>query len=403
MVLFFLLGSSTFLSFFSYDEIITGRVVVTSENPPVHVKAKHTGKIAKGNFQRDDSISKGAILGNMEDHADEEDIFLLKSRLFSNPELKSFEELGAKFPHELNLGTSIQPYYSTFLNVYQELFFADNLISKEQLNDQLRTQVQTIKIKENEIALQQQYLNISKVDFERYEKLYSKGVISKQNLDDREKEFLFELKQFEVARKEYEELILNERRLESNLELFKISDLKNKKNLETKLVLAQQDLINAISKWEDEYLLRSPIDGRISYMALLGGFQNVEAGEVVFTVIPFNRQSLMGKGDVPVKNSGKLRKGQKAIIKLDNYPFREWGTLEAKVEGISEVPMAVQNSSYRVYLEIQDLTTSYGKQLELNQDLVGTAEIILEKTTLMERIFFLFRGLWSNNDFNKGI
>jgi hypothetical protein len=81
---------------------------------------------------------------------------------------------------------------------------------------------------------------------------------------------------------------------------------------------------------------------------------------------------------------------------LENYPYREWGSLKGEVKTISEVPRTGENEGYVVYVKIKDLVTSYGRTLEFKQEMIGSAEIILEEVTLLQRIFYQFRNLWSN-------
>jgi hypothetical protein len=69
--------------------------------------------------------------------------------------------------------------------------------------------------------------------------------------------------------------------------------------------------------------------------------------------------------------------------------------VKASVGSISQVPRTGEDPGYVVYLNIDDLNTSYGKTLEFNQELMGTAEILLEEVTVLERLFYQFRHLWS--------
>jgi hypothetical protein len=42
------------------------------------------------------------------------------------------------------------------------------------------------------------------------------------------------------------------------------------------------------------------------------------------------------------------------------------------------------------------LKTSYGKEIEFKQEMMGTAKIVLQEASLLERVFYQFRGLWSD-------
>jgi len=54
--------------------------------------------------------------------------------------------------------------------------------------------------------------------------------------------------------------------------------------------------------------------------------------------------------------------GQNVIVKLENFPFEEWGSLTGTIKSISEVPKQDigEESYYTLFIIMNDLTTSYG-------------------------------------------
>jgi len=401
LVFLFFIFSIILASIFSFNEVIEGSVIITSRNPPVQILSKKAGKISSINYQSGDSISEGAVLAIIENPASEKDIAYLKNKLpAAISMLTSIDALNAEFPLQLNLGNSIQPFYNVFLSTYQKLILESSLregiILQMQLKDQLSNQNLSLKNKREELLLAKQSLNILEVNFQRHQKLLSKGVISQLDLERVENEFLNERRQFHFQEQQLNQIVLNKNSIEKNQQLVKNSDFKNVSIQEAELILARQDLLNEISEWEENFLLKSPIEGRLSYNDVWGKFQNVKSGDAVFTVVPYARQDLIGKCELPIRNSGKLREDQKVFLKLENFPYREWGTVEASVGSISQIPRTGENPGYVVYLNIDDLNTTYGKKLEFNQELIGTAEIILEEVTVLERLFYQFRNLWSN-------
>ncbi|MBK5193556.1 MAG: HlyD family efflux transporter periplasmic adaptor subunit [Flavobacteriaceae bacterium] len=397
----FFIFSIILASIFSFNEVIVGSVIITSKNPPVQILSKKTGKISSINYGSGDSISEGAVLAIIENPANEKDIAYLREKLPATISMQtSIDALNIEFPRQLNLGNSIQPFYNVFLSRYQKLILESSLregiILQMQLKDQLSNQNLSLKNKKEELLLAKQSLNILEVNFHRHQKLLSKGVISQLDLERVENEFLNEKRQFHFQEQQLNQIILDKNSIEKNQQLVKNSDFKNGSIQEAELILARQDLLNEISEWEENFLLKSPIEGRLSYNDIWGKFQDVKSGEAVFTVVPYERQNLIGKCELPIRNSGKIRKDQKVFLKLENFPYREWGTVEASVGSISQVPRTGENPGYVVYLNIDDLNTSYGKKLEFNQELIGTAEILLEEVTVLERLFYQFRNLWSN-------
>ena len=388
---------------FPFNEVIEGEVIVTSQNPPVQIRAKSEGKILALNFQPGDLVSEGDILGELENAAKTTDIQYLKTNLNTNFNLRSINELDDVYPSNLKLGNDLQVYYNTFLNNYH-LFILDETHNDLNIQDllmkqEITNQFNSIKSKKEELSLANRNLEVSATNYNRFQRLFNKGVISQVDLEKVEKDFLTEQRELQLLTQQYKQLILDNKVIQSKFQLTTNSYLKTKDYLEVNLLLSQQNLLNAIKKWEDTYLFKSPINGRLSYFEIWGEYQNIEVGEPIFSVIPDNQQELIGKCIIPIRNAGKLKKGQKVNLKLDNYPYQEWGVVRAKVGSVSQVPKGGNDPGYIVYLNMKDLKTSYGKELEFHQELNGTAEILLQEVTLMERIFFQFHNIWSNNDF----
>jgi hypothetical protein len=100
---------------------------------------------------------------------------------------------------------------------------------------------------------------------------------------------------------------------------------------------------------------------------------------------------LIGKLYLPVSGSGKVKIGQKIIVKFDNYPFQEYGTIWGKVKSVSELS---NDNSYLVDVELPDtLKTNYGFILDFKHNMTGISEIVTEDYNLFERIFYKFRQI----------
>jgi len=400
----FLILVLLFASFFPFNEIVEGNVMVTSDNPPAHIKAKTTGMILTINYKAGDMIIKGDILGELENNGKSEDVLYLKNQLIMpSYQISSLEGLAKIFSPQLHLGIDIQLYYNTFWNNYQELILDESLqdfnIYDEQIKAELFNQKNSIQNKKEELVTVERNLEVSQTNFGRYKQLFQKGVVSQLDLETTEKDLLSIQRQFHSLKQEFNQLKLENSGFQNKQQLTTHSSIRNKNKLKIDLELSRQNLINSITEWEDKYLLKSPIEGRLSFLEVWGEYQNVTEGETIFTVVPLIQQNLIGKCEVPLRNSGKLKAGQKVNLKLENYPYREWGMVKGRVGSISEIPRTGENPTYIVYLDIDNLRTSYGKDLQFHQELKGTAEILLNEVTLMDRVLFQFRHLWSNREF----
>ena len=117
------------------------------------------------------------------------------------------------------------------------------------------------------------------------------------------------------------------------------------------------------------------ISGTVSIKA------NVQQKEHVFSE---SRTDFTGLMLVPASGMGKVKAGQLVFIKVDEYPYLEFGMLKAEVLRIASIP---NQKFYSVELTIgNELRTTMGTQLQLLGELNGHAEIITQKISLMERI-----------------
>lgn len=101
-------------------------------------------------------------------------------------------------------------------------------------------------------------------------------------------------------------------------------------------------------------MLKTAIEGRIAFTELWSEKQPVEAGDTIFTVVPNVNRSIIRKLIIPLAGSGKVEIEQKVIIKLDNYPYLEYGLIESTIDNISIVPVTKAEGAY------------YTKELRLN-------------------------------------
>ncbi|MBZ9632219.1 HlyD family secretion protein [Salegentibacter sp. LM13S] len=384
----------------SFNQVVKGSVTLTSKNPPVEIKVKRDGKLSAIYYKPGDSIVAGDIVAVLDNPAKQKDITFLKERLGKDfLKVLSLEALLTEFPVNLSLGTSLQAAYNRFLEEYHKLIL-ENTLGQNQIMEQgllqnIDNQGSILNSKEEEFQLMENSLSISTENINRHRQLFEKGVISKFDLEKVELEFTEKNRQYSLLKQQMIQLQADKSRAKNDLEILRTSEERKLSLQEAELVFAQQNLLNEISEWEDKNIIKSPVAGRLSYNQVWGEHQNVEEGEIVFTIVPYMRKDLLGKCIVPVQNSGQINRGQKVYLKLDNYPYREWGMIKASVNSISEVPSRDAVPAYIVYLDVDSLVTSYGKELILHQELIGTAEIVLEEVTLLERVFYQFRQLWT--------
>ena len=158
-------------------------------------------------------------------------------------------------------------------------------------------------------------------------------------------------------------------------------------------------LKTGIEDWELSYVLRTPIDGKITFTNYWVENQNVAAGGVVFTVIPDEGLPMIGKALLPVARSGKVKQGQKVNIRLQNFPENEYGILRGTVQHISLVPLqSGEMAYYSVEIALTNgLITTYKKELPWLSNMQGKADIVTEDLTLLERLVLPIKKILKEN------
>jgi hypothetical protein len=88
---------------------------------------------------------------------------------------------------------------------------------------------------------------------------------------------------------------------------------------------------------------------------------------------------------LPLFGAGKVKKGQRVLLRLDAYPHNEFGFLEGEIYEI--VPVVI-NNHYRANVKLTNgLITNTRKKLSIQPLLQGSAEIMLDEQKLSHRIF----------------
>lgn len=137
------------------------------------------------------------------------------------------------------------------------------------------------------------------------------------------------------------------------------------------------------------------MDGTATFTKYWQQNQNVVAGETVVSIVPDENRQIIGKIMLPPQGAGKVNVGQTVNVKFDNFPYIEYGMVRVKVKNIALVPVNQDNTRYYV-LEVdfpQNLVTTYSKTLPFSQEMSGTAEIITDDLSLLERLLNQSRAM----------
>lgn len=395
LVILFIFFMLFFVSWLiKYPDIISSQIVITTNIPPQKLIAKVSGKIEVILVKDKSTISKNTALAVIENTANYKDVFLLKSIV------DSFKIDNNNFPFEKLTSLQLGDIENSFA-VFQKEYIADKLNTQLQpfKVEGTAQSYEAIQLKERLNLLEsQKEINVSELvlqknDLERYETLFKKGIIATQEL---EKQRLLYLQ----AQKNYKSLLSTVSQLKSQLnelnrssKTTNINHTKEDINLASNVIQAFYSLKKSIKDWELNYVLRSSIDGKVSYLQLWAENQTVNTADDVFVIIPTNENGFVGKVKALAYNAGKIKVGQKVNIRLANYPDREFGIVEGIIKATSLTPDKEGNLLIDVSLP-DGLQTSYNKKIQFQQEMIGSADIVTEDLRLIERLLYQFKDVF---------
>lgn len=378
-----------------YPDVITTQIVITTNTPPEKLVAKVSGKIEAILVNDKATVYENTPLAVIENSANYKDVFLLKSMVDTIAIDKN------KFPFEklkmAQLG-EVESYFA----VFQKESIADDLNAKLQPYQVEGTaqSYESIELKERLRLLESQRssnqaeLVLQKSDLDRYEGLFKKGIIATQELEKHKLTYLQVERNYKSLLSTISQLKSAINELNKNSKTTRINESKENVNLERNVIQSFYGLKKAIRDWELNYVLRSSIEGKVSFLQLWAPNQTVNAGDNVFAVIPTNEKGYIGKVKAPAQNSGKIKINQLVNIRLANYPDREFGIIKGSIKAISLTPDKDGNVLIDVSLP-KGLKTSYQKPIVFQQEMSGTADIITEDLRLLERLLYQFRDIFN--------
>jgi len=389
------------LSFFiRYPDTLTAATTITTLNPPVTLIAKANGKITEIKVANNQSVKQGEVLLVVESNSNYKTILRIDSLVDS---LQTHSLQNTSIPlffsgKELGQAGEITPAFITFLKSYNnyKLQLEINPQQKEiEIIDKQLSEYQLLQGKyENQENTYKEELLLIEKDFNRSNTLFQNAAISTKEFDDKKREYLSAKRNYENIKITSINNKLTINSLEKSRLQLQMQAYQEKERYVQAFNQNIQTLKSEIEVWKQTYLLKSPIEGKVSLFSYWAKNQNLKQGDEVMSIVPLEKHEMIARLAIPVHNSGKLKTGQTVNIKLNNYLYQEYGMLKGIVKTISLMP---QHDSYSVEVFLPDqLLTTYHKKLDYKEEMQGTADIITEELSLLDRVFYQFRKIMKN-------
>ncbi|MCK3684599.1 HlyD family efflux transporter periplasmic adaptor subunit [Maribellus sp. YY47] len=383
---------------FHYPDILRSKIVVTTENPPATLVARATGKIDQLFVSDKEKVEAGDIIALIENPANYIDVLQLQQLI--NALQPAFDTLNLTpaihLSKTLQLGP-IQEIYSQFLTRFQELkeFTERNyyILKEESYREQAKNaRILYDRMWERKLAVDKEY-QLKLRNYERQKKLIAGEVIATTDFEKAESEMLSKKSELDQIRSDLAQQQIDIGELDQKIIENEKQFRDYKIQYESALLEAFNNMKSEVSNWFLTYLIRTPIGGTVSFNKFYAENQNISEGDRAFTIVPDDLGKVIGKLELPVRGSGKVKDGLDVNVKFDNYPYMEFGLVRGKVKSVSLVP---EDNFYMVEVEFpKGLVTNYNRDLQMQNQLIGEAEVITEDLRLIQRFFNPLKALWN--------
>lgn len=390
MVLLLIVASTFFIH---YPDVVQARARLTSINAPKEVKTKTEGKLIKLNAIEWRFVQGGQLLGFMESRANPYEVMMLSQTIDSAQVLMNndqTEEIPKYFLQPYQHIGEVQQAYQAFMQ--QFILFKQYLATGYYLKKKAMLQADIIYLQRlhanltEQKEMQQQDLGLARETFNANTTLKEQKVISPLDYRNEKSKYIgkaMTIPQVNSA------IISNENSQHE----------KRKEILQLENEIAQQkgifsQALNTIKAqlddWKSKYLLIAPVDGKVAYAGFIQENQQLQNNQTICFINPEN-SNYYAEILIPQNNFGKVRQGQKVLLKLPSYPFQEYGAIEARLDFISNI---ATDSGYAAKAVLPyGLKTSYNKQIQYRDGLIAQGEIITADISLSDRMLNQLRAV----------
>ena len=243
---------------------------------------------------------------------------------------------------------------------------------------------------EIEIQFRSAEVEYLKQRYEQNQKLYEKKLISLAALNEAKVRYLSalaelparmaEINRYEVSLKDLKRQILEER-----LELERTrSNFQNAYDIATiRLKRAKQAVNRSVDA--DIDLILAPEPGIVTQVLVNTPGQVVNKGQTLVTIAPASTP-IVAEALILNKDVGLLSSGQKVKLKIEAFPFQDYGIQYGYLRQISPDAMADEGSGtvFRGIIDLENTTILvHGEEKAFMFGMKGTAEIITDRQSIL--------------------
>ena len=398
VIIIFIAGLLMFFGWLiEYPEKVSGPVSITARQAPVRLVANSSGKLRLLKHSSD-TVLENEIIAYIENPASLEDIRKIEDFLINNNPDSLFINPGfTVIVATLSLGELSQSFYN-FLNYLEKIeqYNKGKPFEKKirSLSLLLKSQLELEEYYQRQLSTKEKTLQIAGKSIKRDSILYRSSAIAEQDIDRSSINYLGVLESSHKMEEDNTSLKIQIDDTRHKLQMLNLEKAEAEQKLRIDLITGYNELSAGIRMWKLKYTFTSPINGTLEYLNFWRENDFINAGSDVFSILPSDNP-ILGQIYLPSQGAGKVAVGQDVIIKLDNYPYIEYGSVRGKVRSISNIanPTAGPGgqgliNTYLILIDLpEQLTTNYDVKLDFGYEIRGIADILIRKRKLIVRLF----------------
>jgi len=384
-ILLLLFASSWFIK---YPDIIEAKAILTARNAPKEIIPRQDGRLVRLFVYNNEPVIKDQVIGWLESTASHQEVIELSKQidssivLLNSNQVSKVSELISK--RYYNLG-EIQTGYQQFITSWQQFndYMVNGFYSKKKLllEDDIRALDSAKQTIQSQRKLTKQDLKLAEETFDMNKKLIDEKVITKEEFRVEKSKYVnkeMSIPQLDAT------LLGNQTQIRDKL---KEIDQLDHDLAQQKVIFGQtlQSLKSQIDDWMKKYVLKSPVNGRISFIVPLQENQYLQAGKLLGYINP-NDSHFYAEANLSQYNFGKVHTGLAVQLRFDAYPYQEMGFVEGKLDYVSSIP---SDSGFLATVRLTNgLMTNNHKLIPYKPGLRAQALIITQNMRLANRLYY---------------
>lgn len=382
-----------------YPETVSSTIVLTSDNPPSDLRSRFSGILDSVYVKDGESVEAGQLIALIATPAVYTDVCIVE-QLVDTLTMESIRLIAER--QGLRLGDlqsgwiELQRACSEYLS-YKELDQADKKIDILHAQEKEATAYLDF-LSERRSTVAEDY-RLGQLSFRRDSSLFSEGLISTAEYE----QSIMTLNAHKNALSDIDASIASARLnlvdLRRQISDISLQDTSDEQEYGRLLRHAERKMSAEIAAWKETYAFIAPFNGRVSLQNVWSRGQHVDVGDLVASVAGQDVTSVTGRLKVPSEGFGKVLPGQRVIVRLNGFPYMEYGVLQGVVRTISSVPEQSSGAlTYTVTVSFPEgMVTTYHRELPFVQNMDGEAKIVTLDIRLIEQFIRPIRSLFVNN------